>query len=277
MTDSLAIVLPALREAQNLAGLLPQVHSVASALSVPYEVIVVTAAHDRATWDAAARARARVVLQTAPGYGEALRSGFAAASAARVLTMDADLSHEPRVIADLWRERHTADVLIASRYVEGGSAEMPLVRRALSRILNRVFARGLSLRVRDLSSGFRLYDRRLLQPEAYRARDFDILQEVLVRLYAEGWRIREVPFRYRPRVAGSSHARVLAFGLSYARTFWTLWKLRNSIASADYDDRAFDSPIPLQRYWQRKRCSEVLTLVPDKARVLDVYREHMRY
>jgi SAM-dependent methyltransferase len=184
--------------------------------------------------------------------------------------MDADLSHSPAFVADLWKLRTTAEVLVASRYISGGSATMPPARRLLSRVLNRVFARGLALPVRDMSSGFRLYDARVLQGLSLCARDFDILQEILVKVFAEGWRVREVPFHYEPRVFGSSNARVVPFGLAYVRTFRGLWKLRNSIQSADYDDRAFDSPIPLQRYWQRKRFRLITSFIPGGTRTLDV-------
>ena len=184
--------------------------------------------------------------------------------------MDADLSHEPRFVADLWNARGSGEVLIASRYVAGGAATMPLGRRLLSRLLNRVFARGLGFRVRDLSSGFRLYDARALQGIGLSASDVDILQEILVKIQMQGWRVREIPFTYAPRVFGSSSARVIPFGLSYLRTFYSLWKLRNSILSADYDDRAFDSPIPLQRYWQRERFRLITDSIPPGTRTLDV-------
>jgi ubiquinone/menaquinone biosynthesis C-methylase UbiE len=49
-----------------------------------------------------------------------------------------------------------------------------------------------------------------------------------------------------------------------------LWRLRNSILSADYDHRAFDSVIPLQRYWQRARHRIVLDFAGRGGRILDV-------
>ena len=80
-----------------------------------------------------------------------------------------------------------------------------------------------------------------------------MLEEILVKAFCEGWRVQEIPFDYMPREHGSSSARVARLGRAYVRAFWSLWKLRNSIGAADYDYRAFDSLIPLQRYWQRSR------------------------
>jgi dolichol-phosphate mannosyltransferase len=218
----------------------------------------------------AERLGARVLTQRSPGYGGALREGFAATRGRHVLTLDADLSHDPDFIVKLWRERDNADLVIASRYVRGGVAIMPLGRKILSRVLNRFFAAGLGLPVRDLSSGFRLYRKSVLEGLDIEGRNFDVLEDVLVKAYAAGWRVLEVPFTYFPRDRGSSHARILPFGVDLLRAFARLWRLRSSIASADYDERAFYSIIPLQRYWQRRRHEIITHMTRGVGRTLDV-------
>jgi uncharacterized protein YbaR (Trm112 family) len=95
-------------------------------------------------------------------YGAALRTGFDHALGEYILTLDADGSHDPSFIKAIWAARTGVEVVIASRYVEGGGAEMPRARRALSRTLSQVLRRGLSLPYSDLSSGFRLYRRTAL-------------------------------------------------------------------------------------------------------------------
>jgi len=132
--------------------------------------------------------------------------------------MDADLSHRPEFLQEMWKGRHTADILIASRYVTGGRAEMPLFRLWLSKTLNSFFSRGLDLQIKDMSSGFRMYNRRSIAWGDLSGKDFNILQEMLVKALIQGYRIREIPFTYLPRAFGSSHARVIKFGLSYLRT-----------------------------------------------------------
>lgn len=265
-----SIVIPALQEAPNLSLLLPALADVLAELGVRFEVLVVTEADDRATAELAERWGARLICQAERGYGAALISGFNNAGGRYILTMDADLSHSPEFIRDLWRSRHEAEVIIASRYIPGGRADMPRGRLWLSRVLNVVFSRGLSLNLRDMSSGFRLCKASVLRGVPLHGRQFDLLQEVLVRAYADGWRVKERPFHYAPRRHGRSHARVLKFGVAYARTFWRLWKMRNSILAADYDDRAYDSVIPLQRFWQRRRFRHITGLIPPGRPVLDV-------
>jgi dolichol-phosphate mannosyltransferase len=266
----LSVIIPALREAQNLVVLLPALTDVLRQIGVRSEILIVTSDPDAATLDAAATWGAEVIEQTAPGYGQALTAGFARARGQYLMTMDADLSHPPVFIRDLWKRRHEAEITVASRYVPGGRTRMPRTRYALSVVLNQIFSRGLSLGIRDMSSGFRLYAAHVLRGAEFRAPGFDILQEILVRVYMGGWRVQEVPFEYVPREHGTSHARVFRFGLAFARTFWSLWKLRNSILAADYDDRAYDSPIPLQRYWQRSRFRHVTALIDAQGAVLDV-------
>lgn len=266
----LSVIIPAHEEGPNLRILLPQLRTILDGLGIQTEVLVVVRDEDPETQAAVGDSPGTVVRQGEPGYGGALRTGFSLARARYVMTMDADLSHPPQFVADLWARRDEAEVLIASRYVAGGSARMPIVRAVLSRVLNRFFALGLGVPLRDVSSGFRLYRASALAVHEAAGRDFDVLPEIVVRAYTNGWRVREVPFRYEPRAHGSSNARIVPFGLAYLRTFRALWAMRNSVQSADYEDRAFDSVIPLQRYWQRRRYRHVTRLLGGCGRTLDV-------
>jgi dolichol-phosphate mannosyltransferase len=266
----LTVVIPALNEGPNLALLLPTLKQILESLDVTFEVFIVTREADSQTSREAERIGARVLEQRERGYGGALIAAFDSATGRYVLTMDADLSHPPTFIPQMWAERDQAEVIVGSRYVRGGTVRMPLFRYLLSRALNFFFAAGLSLPIRDLSSGYRLYKADAVRARPPRGRDFNVLQELLVRAYAEGWRVKEIPMSYAPREHGSSNARVIQFGIAYLRTFRSLWALRNSIECADYDDRAHDSRIPLQRYWQRRRFAHVTQLIANQGAVLDV-------
>ena len=267
---AISVIIPALNEASNLEQVLPAVETALTALAVSHEVIVVDGGSTDGTQEVVRKHGARLVSQKLPGFGGAYRAGFEQARGEHVLTLDADGSHDVAAIADLWGARNEGEVIIASRYVEGGGAAMPLWRSLLSRVLNVTFRRGLSLPVKDLSSGYRLYKRSALRERDLTATDFDILEEILIRALAAGYRVHEVPFKYQARIAGRSHARLFHFAISYLRTFVAMWRLRNSIASADYDSRAFDSIIPLQRYWQRGRHRIITRLAQGFEQVLDV-------
>ncbi|HEY6075107.1 MAG TPA: methyltransferase domain-containing protein, partial [Anaerolineales bacterium] len=202
------------------------------------------------------------------GYGAAILTGLQAASGEYVLMMDTDQEHPADLLNDLWEARDSAEVIIASRYAPGGHAVMPPLRRMFSKILNIVFSRGLDLHVQDMSSGFRIYKTRVIRELETEGKDFDILQEILVKTLMAGYRIREIPFVYRS--TDNRLARVLKFGLAYLKTFARLWRLRNSIASADYDARAYDALMPPQRYWQRQRYKHITHLLAGKGQCLDV-------
>jgi len=248
-----SVVLPVLNERENLRALLPRLSALFENLHLRYELITVDGGSRDGTREIAREMGARVVDERRRGYAGALATGFAEANGDYILTLDADMSHEPAFVAKMWRARHQADIVIASRYVRGGVAYASWGRRALSRLLNLVLRRVLSMPVRDLSSGFRLYRREAVQNLEFEGRNFEVLEEILVKAFARGFSVVEVPFTYFPREEGSSHARLIRFGLDLARSAVKLWWLRNSLDSADYDERAFYSPIPPQRYWQRRR------------------------
>jgi SAM-dependent methyltransferase len=207
-------------------------------------------------------------VETAP-VGVAFRAALHQARGAFILTVSPDIGGPPEVVRDLWAHRHDGEIVIASRYVDGSRHEMGALRAAASRTLNAVFRRGLSLGIRDVSSALRIFRGDVARSLAFEANDYDVLEEALVRAYVAGWRVAEIPFAYTPDSDLPTKAH-LTLAAAYVRTFWTLWKLRNSIAAADYDYRAHDSPIPLQRFWQRSRYRDVTELIDRQGAVLDV-------
>ena len=161
-------------------------------------------------------------------------------------------------------------MLIASRYVPGSFAEMPLSRRILSRLLNRVYRATLALPHTDLSSAFRMYSRRVIEDIGpVTAPGLDSLLEVVVKAFAQGWKIVEVPLFYRQPKRWES-GRMAELGVGYLKTLGRLMALRNSVKSADYDHRAFDSWVPLQRYWQRERFRIIRVMAEGRTRILDI-------
>ena len=266
----LSVVIPSLNEADNLRILLPLLIQTIKGFVDEYEVLIIDGGSKDDTKNVLKDSGGLYIRQSGAGYGDALMTGIRVSRGQYVLTMDADFSHDPSFIRILWQDRYKADILIASRYVKGGSASMPLVREILSRILNVVFGIALSLPIHDLSSGYRLYRASVVKGIKMQSRNFDVLQEILIRAYADGWKIGEVPFHYIPRKHGRSHAKLIRFGISYLKTFGRMWRLRNSIQCGDYDMRAYDSRIPLQRWWQRSRYKTVYLLSKGTGLCLDI-------
>jgi len=268
----LSIVILARNEGDNLMVLIPRILSEVKKINTQYEVVVVDGNSSDNTAKVARSKGCRVISQDRPGYGNAFRQAFREVRGRYVINIDADCSHDPELISNLWSKRGTNQLVIASRYIKGGKAEMAVSRMLLSIILNRAYSFFLSLPYRDLSSGYRMYKvepvRSLI--DSIKADDFDILLDILIKLHCYGYKITEIPFCYKPRKHGKSTVRLFKFGLSYVKTLLYSWQLRNSAFSADYDDRAFNSIIPLQRYWQRKRYEIVMNMNKGNERCVDL-------
>jgi ubiquinone/menaquinone biosynthesis C-methylase UbiE len=252
----------------NLWKLLPDLREAATDLGVDVEIIV--CGSDRVLPSDVSRLGATVISGTTSRYGEILQAGLARSRGEYVVTMDGDFSHRPRFIRTMWAHRDVADVLMASRYVSGSFAEMPLGREIFSRLLNLVYRKVLALPYRDISSGFRLYRRAVLTGIGTpQGKGLDILPELIVKPFCEGWKIAEVPFWYQA-ASPFTRTRLLRLGFGFLGTLGRLFALRNSVKAADYDHRAFDSWIPLQRYWQRTRFRIIHEFVPEAGPILDI-------
>ena len=225
-TPGLTLVIPTLNEAGNIGELIRRARKVLDRMGVTSEILIIDGGSRDGTCEEAEGEGARALRDIGGGYGGALRAGFAEARGEYIITMDSDLSHDPEFFEALWEARGRADIVIASRYVPGGQADMPMFRYVLSRILNAVFTVILRVPVKDISSGFRLYRRSVIESITCTASDFDVLEEILIKLYLSGHRVAEAPFHYRPRQEGKSHARLFKFGWAYLRTLCAMWRLR---------------------------------------------------
>ena len=264
-----SVILPVVNEAENLRILIPRLVALLDRERITHEIVVVDGPSSDGTGETAEALGARVIGERRRGYAGALETGIAEAHGDYLLTLDADQSHDPDFIVKMWRARTRADIVVASRYVLGGVAYSGLVRRFTSWLLNVALRRMLSMPVRDISSGYRLYRREALANLELTATNFEVQEEILVKAYASGFSVVEVPFTYFPRGAGRSHAKLASFGWKILRASLPLWKIRNSLASADYDERAFYSLIPPQRYWQRRRHRITVLWARGAGRVLD--------
>jgi glycosyltransferase involved in cell wall biosynthesis len=137
------------------------------------------------------------------GFQHGLERGFD-----RFVTMDCDLSHDPAALPDLLGAMDRFDMVIGSRYVDGGGvSDWSLPRRALSRFANLYTRVLLRLPVRDCTSGYRCYSRKVLEnarPFDIRASGYSFLEEMVWRVHRCGFRIGEVPIIYVVRSHGTS-------------------------------------------------------------------------
>src|SRR5271163_2168264 len=105
----LSVVLPAYEEAENLRVLLPRLRQAAGALTPAHEIIVVDAEAPRDETPAVCRENGVRYVPRRGGspYGNAVRTGLAESQGAYVILMDADGSHAPEFLAQLWPFRES--------------------------------------------------------------------------------------------------------------------------------------------------------------------------
>ena len=125
----LSIVIPAWNERENLEVLIPALDRVIARLGVRAEIVVADAGSPDGTAEAARRLGAVAVQQVERGYGGAVLMGFDTSRAPWVITMDADLSHEPSFIEELWSHFHDhTDEFEAKHWPRGTRREEGLDR-----------------------------------------------------------------------------------------------------------------------------------------------------
>jgi dolichol-phosphate mannosyltransferase len=229
----LSVVLPTYNEAGNVAALIDGIRGAMGGTSI--EIIVIDdGSPDRTPAIvrelAEADPRVRLIERAGKqGLSSAVFAGANAANGSYVAVMDADLSHDPEELPDMLAKAIQGyDVVIGSRFVRGSANQgQPLVRRAMSVLLNTGARLVLQLRPNDVLTGYVLCRRKLLttMPTRYSAGGFKWLIELLAT--QRGIRVHEWPIRFRDREQGSSKANlreVLTFAILCARL--TIWRIR---------------------------------------------------
>jgi len=145
------------------------------------------------------------------GLGTAYIAGFKYAlahHAERIITMDADFSHNPRFIPRMLQASTEADVVIGSRYISGGGTlNCSYRRRLLSRGANLFAKTLLSLQARDCTAGFRCYRSDVLHAikfESIYANGYSYLIEMLAAVQSKGYLVAEIPILFEDRRFGTS-------------------------------------------------------------------------
>jgi glycosyltransferase involved in cell wall biosynthesis len=207
---TIAVIVPALNEADVIAGQVAEILAVAANPALPAtiaRVIVVDNGSTDQTAANAAAAGAEIVSEPRRGYGRACRSGVEAATDADLIVlMDGDRSDQPaeldRLLAPLLAE--DADLVIGSRLL--GNPE-PGSLTPQQRFGNRVAAVLLRLlfgvRITDIGP-FRVIRRQTLLALGMREMTYGWSVEMIARGAKQGLRIKEVPVSYRKRAGGES-------------------------------------------------------------------------
>jgi dolichol-phosphate mannosyltransferase len=146
------------------------------------------------------------------GFGSAYLAGFHELlndpSTNTAVMMDADLSHDPRYLPDMIAALKNLDVVIGSRYTDGGAVQgWSFRRRMLSLIGNRYARMVTGMPIRDCTAGFIVFRApvmRMLLEVPMEMTGYAFLMELKHRLWRWHLRMAEIPIVFRDRTSGSS-------------------------------------------------------------------------
>jgi len=229
----ITVVLPTYNEAENLPKL------VSALLSLPLDLTILVV--DDLSPDGTGKIADELSTQH-PGkvvalhrtgklglrsaYMDGFQRAFALAAEV-VVQMDADFSHDPAVLPEMARRLASGDVVIGSRYVEGGSLDdrWPAWRKALS-VFGNFYARTiLTSPLHDMTTGFRMWRRETLQSmplDRIRSNGYIFLVEMAYIAYVMGFKMIEVPIHFADRRWGKSKMS-LKIQLEAAMRIWDVW------------------------------------------------------
>lgn len=227
----ISVVLLAYKEEENLKILLPQIIENVNKTGEDYEILVIDTEKPTDNTEGVCKKYGAVYInQELPGFAGAFKTGIKYAKFDKFLIMDSDGSHDPTRIPAIHElfVSGNYDLVIGSRYVKGGKTNDAKTSIVMSKILNTVFRISLGIKAKDISTDFRMYKTELLKQVELTATNYDVLEEVLMRikLIKPDFKIGEVPINFCKRMYGESKRRLLPFIISYIKTLFFLLCLR---------------------------------------------------
>ncbi|MEO6712929.1 MAG: polyprenol monophosphomannose synthase [Mycobacteriales bacterium] len=237
---SVLVVIPTYNEADNIRIIVGRLRA-----AVPdADVLVVDDGSPDGTGAiidelAATDAQVQAMHRTAKnGLGAAYVAGFAWASTRGydvIVEMDADGSHQPEELPRLLAAIENADVVLGSRWVEGGSVQnWPRSRKLLSKGGNRYTRLALGLPLQDATGGYRAYRRAVLDElplETVASQGYCFQVDLVWQAWRRGFRVVEVPITFVERERGESKMSRAIVGEALWRVTW--WAVRSKRAKPD--------------------------------------------
>lgn len=224
-----SIIIPAYEEAENLKEILPKLSETMKNSGYSYEILVIDTieATDDTEEICLANHVTYIKRQEGNSYCNAVKTGIKSASAIKTIFMDADGSHSPGFLLELLKYKDDFDVVIASRYIDGGKTDNNFILKFLSQTLNNTYGFFLGLNCKDISNSLKLYDTKQLKELNLKCENFDIIEEILFKLnkHNKNFKIKEIPYYFRNRKYGKTKRNLVVFTLSY---IYTLIKLKFS-------------------------------------------------
>jgi len=237
-TRSLSIVIPTYNESQNIVKILDSLRSMPPR-EMDTEIIVVDDNSPDGTGKVVEEYVKKSKIGAYPvqvirrenkgGLSSAILAGIKHSKADAIVVMDSDLSHPPQTVSKMIEELDSSncDIVVASRYVKGGSISgWPFKRKLISRGATKIAQRGLGIKIKDPMSGFFAFRRHIINNIKFDSLGYKILLEILVK--AKGAKVKEIPYAFTDRKSGSSKLDLAVF-FDYLKSVWRLYRYGKSV------------------------------------------------
>lgn len=213
----LSVVIAVYNEEGNVKELTDRMYTSLNKLRVPFELVYVVDGTDRSfeILKAIKENKKNMKIDYSPlprGFKNAFVKGFKMINKKRtthILTMDADLNHQPEEISSFISKikSSNADIVIGSRYISGGKVhKLASWKRGISIFANLVIKLLWGLKIKDKTSGYRLYRKEVIGKVVPKCKseNFEFLLEMLIIANRLKYRLSEVPITFKARIYGES-------------------------------------------------------------------------
>ena len=189
------IGIPAYNEAKNLPKILPELQKFS------YKIAICNDGSTDATGEVAEKYGVTVINHSKNlGYGAAVRSLFLKAKDMGcdvLITFDADGQHRIEDINKVVKPiiQKQADIVIGSRFLDGGEKEVPNYRKVGIKVITKITNASIKKQLTDSQSGFRAYSKKVLSELNPSELGMGISTEILIKASSKDFRILEVPIK----------------------------------------------------------------------------------
>lgn len=231
------IIIPTYNEKENITRLIPEILK----LKIDTDILVVDDGSPDGTGEAVekiARKNKHIKVMHRNGklgLGSAYVQGFKYAIKQKydlIFQMDADFSHQPKYLKSLIHESEKYDLVLGSRWVKGGGVTGWAWYRYVSSWSANLIARTLlSLKPRDITTGFRCYHRKVLETinlEGIVSAGYAFLEELIYRTQKAGFTIGETPIIFVDRTSGQSKMTMKEISTSAKAIFRLFFRRRGA-------------------------------------------------
>lgn len=217
-------------EEENIKELLPLVTENLKKVVNDYEIIVVDSPKSTDnTEEICKNFNAKYYKQEGSYFIDALKTAIKYASKDIFLYIDADFSHPPEYIPEMYKAftANNADLVIGSRYVKGGTTNDYKINILYSKLLNFIYKLFSGVyNIEDISGGYKMYKTQILKKINFMSRYFEMQIEIFIKAKLDNpdLKVIEIPINFKKRKNGETKRSYLKFlprfGIIFVKLFF---------------------------------------------------------